>query len=111
MENQQIAEARRRKTENIAKAEAEEREKRRTKPYDPREDEKQIGEETEKYCDELCRAVLPNMKGYMGLWNKDTPPTPQGKRNMLYIIAERRAKLEAQMRWLKLEQERHSREA
>ena len=86
-------------------ADKEERQKR--KSYDPRQDAVKLTEETERYNDELRRKVLPDMKGYMGIWDKETPPTTHGKSSFLYIYANRQAKLQAQVEWIRAEQERH----
>lgn len=100
----------RKREEAIKIADAEEREKRRNKSYDPRNDKEKMQENVDKYSDALFQKVLPNMKGYMGIWNKEVPPPLNGKRNLLYVIAKRQARLQAQIEWLRMEQEKHRQE-
>ena len=100
-----------RKREEARKiADAEEREKRKSKDYDPRSDQKQIEANTERYNEELTQKVLPCMKGYMGIWSKEEPPPLNAKRNLLYVMAKRQARLQAQIDWLHMEQEKHRQE-
>jgi len=66
-------------------------------------------ERTLKYASALDEKILPTMKGDLGIWDKSTPATTRGKRNLLYIIAERQALLDKQKEWIVERQEYYRR--
>ena len=59
-----------------------------------------------EYAHALEEEILPAM-GDCGLWNKEVPATMERKRNLLFVIANRKAKLKAQAEWMHSEQERY----
>ena len=65
--------------------------------------QKQIQEDTVKFSAELDDKVLPTMPN-------TKHSTVLGKRNFLGIVANRQARLQAQIDWLRREQERNRRE-
>ena len=64
----------------------------------------ELGQETLKYAHALEDKLLPTM-GNCGLWNMEVPATMERKRNLLFVIAERQAKLKKQVDWLHQQQE------
>lgn len=63
-----------------------------------------IERETLKYTHALEEKILPEM-GDCGIWDKSVPATIENKRNLLFLIANRKAKLKAQTEWIRERQE------
>ena len=63
-----------------------------------------LEQETLRYAHKLEEELLPTM-GNCGLWNKEVPATMERKRNLLFVIANRQAKLQKQVEWLHQQQE------
>lgn len=63
-----------------------------------------LDQDTLRFAHELEDKLLP-MMGNCGLWNEEVPATMERKRNLLFVIAERQAKLKKQVEWLHQQQE------
>ena len=64
-----------------------------------------VDQDTLQYAHKLEEELLPTM-GNCGLWDdKEVPATMERKRNLLFIIAQRQAKLKKQVDWLHERQE------
>ena len=63
-----------------------------------------LDQDTLRYAHALEDKLLPNM-GNCGLWNMEVPATMERKRNLLFVIAERQAKLKKQVDWMHQQQE------
>ena len=78
--------------------------------------DKQIVKNTIKFHSKLTEEILPKLDGLTfteeaddGTWMKPRKATMPEKNRLLFIIANRQAKLQRQIDWLKNEQERNRR--
>lgn len=64
----------------------------------------EVENKTIKYSHALEEELLPKM-GSCGIWNSEVPATVERKRNLLYVIARRKAKLFDQIKQIKEKKE------